>query len=349
MCTPLVYWKDGTIVHLQRPAAAVETIFRPGQEVFLCPSQRPTAIGKIFILLGVFLSNPKNVLSSHTLLLDVMEYENRKSREFPQPEKFFRTCPLKFMAKVPGGRAFEETEPMVRECVPMLQSFFMTFVTDATNLSCFDFLVKDYGSKQGRHSHNTRNIASKSEPPLTPKMLPKCENSNPTPPYASRIEKRILDLGKSIAGSLENQQAVAKLEKQFINLTNKNKQLLQAKEDVDNKANVLQKEVDKLKAEICDLQNSNARQTAEIAILRMAAPSLHSQMAHLNPPPYAFPGQQHVNLQNVQPPFSFGYLQSPNSSTSNAPARSKSQKKKSRAKKSKPDKKRSSSSEYSSC
>ena len=80
------------------------------------------------------------------------------------------------------------------------------------------------------------------------------------------LEKHILDLGKSIeaqkskkvtnaskAGSLENQQAVAKLEKQVINLTNKNKQLLQAKEDVDNKANVLQKEVDKLKAEICDL------------------------------------------------------------------------------------------------
>ena len=213
------------------------------------------------------------------------------------------------MAKVPGGRAFEETEPMVRECVPMLQSFFMTFVTDATNLSCFDFLVKDYGSKQGRHSHNTRNIASKSEPPLTPKMLPKCENSNPTPPYASRIEKRILDLGKSIeaqkskkvtnaskAGSLENQQAVAKLEKQVINLTNKNKQLLQAKEDVDNKANVLQKEVDKLKAEICDLQNSNARQTAEISILRMAAPSLHSQMAHLNPPLMLFQGNNMYSL-----------------------------------------------------
>ena len=55
---------DGTIV--QRPP--IETVFKPGQEVFLCPSQRPKAIGKKFLLLGVFPNNPRNAFLARIAL-----------------------------------------------------------------------------------------------------------------------------------------------------------------------------------------------------------------------------------------------------------------------------------------
>ena len=47
---------------------------------------------------------------------------------------------LKFMAKLPGtgGQAFDEIEPIVMECVPVLQNFFMTFVRNTIYISSFD-------------------------------------------------------------------------------------------------------------------------------------------------------------------------------------------------------------------
>ena len=34
------------------------------------------------------------------------------------------------MAKLPGGQAFDEIEPIVMECVAVLHNFFMNFVTN---------------------------------------------------------------------------------------------------------------------------------------------------------------------------------------------------------------------------
>ena len=36
------------------------------------------------------------------------------------------------MAKLPGGQAFDEIEPIVMECMPVLHNFFMTFVRNTT-------------------------------------------------------------------------------------------------------------------------------------------------------------------------------------------------------------------------
>ena len=42
------------------------------------------------------------------------------------------------MAKLPGGQAFDEIEPIVMECVPVLHNFFMTVVTNTIFISSFD-------------------------------------------------------------------------------------------------------------------------------------------------------------------------------------------------------------------
>ena len=41
---------------------------------------------------------------------------------------------LKVMAKLLGGQAFDEIEPIVMECVPVLHNFFMTFVRNTIYL-----------------------------------------------------------------------------------------------------------------------------------------------------------------------------------------------------------------------
>ena len=42
------------------------------------------------------------------------------------------------MAKLPGGQAFDEIEPIVMECVPVLHNFFTTFVRNTIYISFFD-------------------------------------------------------------------------------------------------------------------------------------------------------------------------------------------------------------------
>ena len=59
---------------------------------------------------------------------------------------------LKFMAKLPGGQAFDEIEPIVMECVPVLHNFFMTFVTNTIYISSFDLSAT---IMEERSTHNT--------------------------------------------------------------------------------------------------------------------------------------------------------------------------------------------------
>ena len=71
----LTFWGTGIVV--ERPAC--ETVFRPGQEVFLCPVAQTAAIGKIFIMLGVMPTNPKHIELSHAILLDRHAYDLKRS------------------------------------------------------------------------------------------------------------------------------------------------------------------------------------------------------------------------------------------------------------------------------
>ena len=59
---------------------------------------------------------------------------------------------LKFMAKLPGGQAFDEIEPIVMECVPVLHNFFMTFVRNTIYISSFDLSAT---IMEERSAHNT--------------------------------------------------------------------------------------------------------------------------------------------------------------------------------------------------
>ena len=71
---------------------------------------------------------------------------------------------LKFMAKLPGGQAFDEIEPIVMECVPVLHDLFMTlsFVTNTIYISSFDLSAT---IMEERSAHNTLKLpGSISEP-----------------------------------------------------------------------------------------------------------------------------------------------------------------------------------------
>ena len=68
---------------------------------------------------------------------------------------------LKFMAKLPGGQAFDEIEPIVMECVPVLHNFFMTFVRNTIYISSFDLSVT---ITEERSIHKTLKPGSISEP-----------------------------------------------------------------------------------------------------------------------------------------------------------------------------------------
>ena len=57
---------------------------------------------------------------------------------------------LKFMAKLPGGQAFGEIEPIVMECVPVLHNFFMTFVRNTIYISSFDLSATIYNGRKKR-------------------------------------------------------------------------------------------------------------------------------------------------------------------------------------------------------
>ena len=63
---------------------------------------------------------------------------------------------LKFMAKLPGGQAFDEIEPIVMECVPVLHNFFMTFVRNTIYISSFDLSAT---IMEERSVHNTPSQA----------------------------------------------------------------------------------------------------------------------------------------------------------------------------------------------
>ena len=58
------------------------------------------------------------------------------------------------MAKLPGGQAFDEIEPIVMECVPVLHNcnFFIIFVRNTIYISTFDLSAT---IMEERSTHNT--------------------------------------------------------------------------------------------------------------------------------------------------------------------------------------------------
>ena len=104
--------------------------FQTKARIILCPSQRLNAIGKIFIwlLLG-FPPNPKMYFPCTHCSWMLGNTKRGRVKAFRSLRTSFKLARgLKFMAKLPGGQAFDEIEPIVMECMPVLHNFFMTFV-----------------------------------------------------------------------------------------------------------------------------------------------------------------------------------------------------------------------------
>ena len=97
----LIYF-DGTAVE----RLAIDTVFRPGQGVFLFPVQRIKAIGKTFVLVGIMLTNVKIPPLCIAILLDKAANELSKGIEEFEKLVIFWTRPIKHIGRVPGGGTF---------------------------------------------------------------------------------------------------------------------------------------------------------------------------------------------------------------------------------------------------
>ena len=307
----LVTYFDGTIV--DRPA---ETVFRPGQEVFLCPQQRIKAMGKIFIVVGFMPTNLKMPSLCHTVLLDKSAFELRKGVDEFKELLIFRTCPIKHIGKVPDGRTFEETEAILTEIEPVLRAFFDNIAVSGEDLSAFDFVeitkpnsvsVKDPLSENNLDSKPRTRGSAKTDKQLSSPVNRKQIISVSTPPYARNIANQISQLSHSVC-------KVQKLVSTITANSNKNetnsakqKKIAQARDELLRTVKTLQKENCKLSAEVSELTVKNAAQAAEIAALKS---NNHNSAVHMQMPPYfpyhtMFPPPAPLHTNQHQQSFAF--------------------------------------------
>ena len=126
---------------MERPPG---TTVRVGYEVFLCSKNRPSALGKTFLFLGVFGNSVKHPWRSSVPLLDKTAFDLRKElisggmelqpTEMNEPN-IFRIAPLQFVAKVPGGKELDEWSlPIIDEAGQLSKTFFPVFEKNGRNL-----------------------------------------------------------------------------------------------------------------------------------------------------------------------------------------------------------------------
>ena len=118
------------------------TCFRLGYEVFLCPKYRSGALGKIFIFLGVFVTDLYHPLSNLALLLDIDAFEKHKSTDNAAIEcsNMFRVAPIQFVGQIPEGEVYEDFVEMVDTAVSLASIFFENFSLKGKTLQELDFI-----------------------------------------------------------------------------------------------------------------------------------------------------------------------------------------------------------------
>ena len=116
----------------------VGTIFRPGDEVFVCSKKRSTAEGKTYIIFGIF-PDIKTPLASPVLLID-----DKACLVEDGVELVFRSAPLNYIGLVPEGKCIDDTKPLLRQVEPLCKHLFQNVLkaTDSNPLPKLDFKPK---------------------------------------------------------------------------------------------------------------------------------------------------------------------------------------------------------------
>jgi hypothetical protein len=114
----IVFFQDGSKV--SRPGGNDSpSVLKAGRKVFLYPRNQQEAVGNTFILVGVILSNTKNSLSSHAVLLHEKLITPSDLTALP-----FKVCPVKFVGKMPNGKEIESTRKILSHYENQLAKFF---------------------------------------------------------------------------------------------------------------------------------------------------------------------------------------------------------------------------------
>ena len=322
---------DGTSVE----RLAVDTVFRPGQEVFLCPVQRTKAIGKIFVLVGIMPTNVKIPPLCIAVLLDKAAYELSKGIEEFEKLVIFRTCPIKHIGRVPGGGTFEDTQSILVESEPVLRKFFDDLKISGKELSSFDFVQQCTKIKNSYNSPSKLHVESKPQTrgsSRDDKKIP-LQNSHEvaivtTPPFARRISSQLSGISQSLAKMQKNEAPKSCKDKQNATISGKLQEMTKERDSLKKFIKSLQKENSNLLLQIsaftttnAELTTKNAAQAAELASFKSSNYGGHSavQMPFQPCYPGIFPPPMHIPLTSQQQqqgfPYSFPALNSASAQT----------------------------------
>ena len=129
---------------VSRPA---NTVFRIADEVFLCSRNRPDALGKRLLFLGVLDNNRAHPNYSAALLLDEQAFELEKTLNSGSPSNsdfsinVFRVCPIQFVAQIPNDRHLDETTKLiVDEAGAFSDPYFFNFSTKHREIHELDYV-----------------------------------------------------------------------------------------------------------------------------------------------------------------------------------------------------------------
>lgn len=227
--------QDGSVISRTKG-----TVFKTGQEVFLCPKTRKGAEGKTFILVGVLFSNKANPFLSHVVLLDHEVCSIVTARNDEKPTDTYlpiRVCPLKYVGILPAGKTFHGTplpnndttampgtssKPILERNEHFITAFFEA-EKSIINMNQYDFesrLVDGLRPRGGRKGKGERDLNTSDFVPILPLTSVSQQRGTPpslktidtkTPPYMKRLETKVNQLTKKQPTSKASEKSEAKV------------------------------------------------------------------------------------------------------------------------------------------
>ena len=175
---------------------------RLGNEVFLCPQYRSSALGKNLIFFGVFFSHPFHPLSNLVLFLDVGAYDLEKSVDKTTPNEstsIFRVAPIQHVAKVPAGKVYEDWVELVDSAASLACGFFENLTAKGKTLQDLDFIP----SKPKAPSSTDQKMMTRSK-----KAYHRSLKDDPQRALSNRTASKILQaMSKANSTLLQKEQA----------------------------------------------------------------------------------------------------------------------------------------------
>lgn len=241
-----IRFTNGNMV--QRPPG---TTFRIGYEVFLCSHNRPNALGKTFLFLGVFDSHMKNAQRSPVLLLDTHAFElqqlfGSEVNDIDTSNLIFRTAPLHFVAKVPGGKELDDTMvEMIDKAGEYSKSFFSAFEENGRNLADLDFIENKVPTKRsGRINTNAKKLSLQGSLICNQNKM----QSTPNSVTASELERVAEKVSHQVISHLKKvTENLAKESAKTTKIMVENKSLKLENTSLKGKVKALEEEVKELK------------------------------------------------------------------------------------------------------